>query len=807
MELTQSAMAQMLVTVTTAEEMRKWVAAFESQGFNWTPVGGIPNNTGSIDIGSDPADSINERITNAIDAVLEREWREHHMGEPQPSSPREAAERWFGIPHGRLSGLLQGERRKLAERIQVTLLESGLEKLPTILVKDDGVGQHPSDFASTLLSLHKENKIDKHFLMGAYGQGGASVYSFCQYTLIASRRTPSLLAPGQTDQVGWTIVRYNPLDVEHKNGRYEYVVMADENIPSIDPDVGSFHFGPGTQVRMIQYQLPKHSTIFTAPAASLWGLTNMVLYDPVLPFLIGDERLKRFKTLAGYSAVQRTRVIIGNANRLREKRTKKAAAEESGETEKAELRYDEEHTVNLGEYGVARVRYWIFNFPKGESKTAPVDAYADTQSSIVVTLNGQRQAKFDRSYFRTSLNLPIMKDYMLVQIDCDGLTKLGKKELLSSTRDRPKQTTLLDRLLEDMNDIIAKDPQVKKIAIELQEAALKSASTAENIRLSRQLEQLIKNWELTDKAFTEVKMRMLSDKEGELTAQTLHRDEELEVIEEDEGEIIERNPPEPLSWAGKYFPTEFDFVATQEPLRIPVSKAYTLRLVSDAQDDCLSREHDSGELSLAFDPSDLVIERSRGEMRSGRVSLRVITTEAASPEMKLTATAKLTFPGRAPLVARRRAVLVATHKGTRKPVEAEGPPKYQIVPVTKKGDDWMTDKEDKVNFLGWTEQHVAFVDPSSGKTIYIYVNLSNRDYVEEIRKRTLGDETIERYSNRYRVAVAFHAYLQHHSIKELHDAGKQVPSEEALLAELQRTVRTVIYTTFVSPQQDVYATT
>jgi hypothetical protein len=796
----------MLGAVVTADETRKWISALESDGFRWVPVGGINNNTGSINIGSDPADALNERITNAIDAILEREWRESHMHEPQPGSPREAAERWFGVPHGHLSAMADTQRRKLAERIRVTLLESGLEKYPTVEVKDDGVGQHPAEFPSTLLSLHQENKIDKYFLMGAYGQGGASVYSFCEYTVIASRRVPSLLTPGQPDRVGWTIVRYNPLDAEHKSGRYEYIVTADGSVASVDPDVGSFHFGPGTQIKMVQYQLPKHSTIFTAPSSSIWALTNMVIYDPVLPFLIGDERLKRFKTLKDYSAIQRTRVIIGNANRLREKKAKRTAAEESGEVEKADLRYDQQHAVNLGEYGIAKVRYWIFNFPKGESKTPPVDAYADVQSSIVVTLNGQRQAKFERSYFRTALNLPILKDYMLVQIDCDGLTKLGKKEMLSSTRDRPKQTILLDRLLEDMNDIIRKDPQVVKIAVELQEAALRSASTAENLRLSRQLEQLIKNWELKDKAFTEIKMRMLPDKDGRLTAQTLHRDEVVEVENEEE-EPIDRNPPEPRSWSGKYFPTEFEFLARQEPIHVPINKAYTLRLVSDAQDDCLSREHDRGDFVISFNPVDLVIERSRGEMRGGRISVRVITTEAAVPEKKLTISAKLTFPGRVPMVSTRLAILVQTRKGTRRPVEAEGPPKYQIVPVTKEGEDWVTDKGDKVNFLGWTDQHVAFVDPSSEKTIYIYVNLSNRDYVEEIRKRSLGDETIERYSDKYRVAIAFHAYLQHHSVKELHDSGKQVPTEEPLLAELQRAVRTVIYATFVSPEKDVLATT
>jgi hypothetical protein len=799
------AVAKLLATANGSEEVGRWIQALETQGFGWKPVGGISNNSGAIEISSDPAETLNERITNAIDAVLEREWQENHLSDPQPGSPREAAEWWFKIPRGKLSGLSQQERRKLAERIQIILLESGVEKRPTILVKDTGIGQHPSDFEKTLLSLHLDNKIEKHFLMGAYGQGGAAVYDFSRYTVIVSRRVPSILKAGQRDLVGWTIIRYNPLDEEHKTGTYEYILNAKGEIPTLNPEVSPQQFQPGTQIRMIEYELPKHFTIFTAPAGSLWALTNMILYDPVLPFLIGDARLVRFEKLAKLSEVQRTRVIIGNANRLREKKAKKEAAEEGEDGVESELRYDQEHTIDLGDYGKVKIRYWIFNFPK-KRETVPVDAYSDAQSAIAVTLNGQRQAKFDRSYFRTPLNLPILKDYMLVQIDCDELTKLGKRELFSSTRQQLKQRPFLDTLLKETNDIIAKDPQVRTIAEELRQAALKSASSEQNLRLSRQLEQLIKDWEVKDKALTEVGLQMLVDGKGTPTALTLKRKEEIEMPEEEDEEEIEKTPPDVRSWAGKYFPTEFDFVAVREPLKIPQNKAYTLMFKSDAQDDCLIREHDQGKLYLEFEPRDLLVEKSRGEMRSGRLSVRVITTEAATPDRHLTIRAKLTFPGKQPFIASRRAVIVKSRRGEKKPVEVEALPKYRIVPVHKEGDDWKTDEGSTIEALSrWSEDDVAEVDPS-GQTILIYVNMSNRDYVAEVRRRNLSEDTIRRYRERYTVAIAFHAYLQDHSMRELEKENKRV-SDEDRLSELQRAVKTVIFTTFVAPQQDVLAAT
>lgn len=42
----------------------------------WRPVGDRENNLATINMGSDPAGGVIERITNAIDAVLEREWAE-----------------------------------------------------------------------------------------------------------------------------------------------------------------------------------------------------------------------------------------------------------------------------------------------------------------------------------------------------------------------------------------------------------------------------------------------------------------------------------------------------------------------------------------------------------------------------------------------------------------------------------------------------------------------------------------------------------------------------------------------------------
>ena len=69
----------------------------DKYNINWTPVGGRSNNIATINIGTDPAAGLTERITNAIDAVLELEWCRN--GNPKDiASPRLAAELWFDLP-------------------------------------------------------------------------------------------------------------------------------------------------------------------------------------------------------------------------------------------------------------------------------------------------------------------------------------------------------------------------------------------------------------------------------------------------------------------------------------------------------------------------------------------------------------------------------------------------------------------------------------------------------------------------------------------------------------------------------------
>lgn len=141
----------------------------------WHPFGNKISNVSSIGLGTKAARSLTERLTNRHDAILEA--RAIDISGTLPTSPRKAAEKWFGRPiSGPDTGLFTWDYStgQYDKYVNVVLLESGVENAPTIDVIDKGIGLKAEEFSTTILSLQEGNKIQKNYLIGAFGQGGAS---------------------------------------------------------------------------------------------------------------------------------------------------------------------------------------------------------------------------------------------------------------------------------------------------------------------------------------------------------------------------------------------------------------------------------------------------------------------------------------------------------------------------------------------------------------------------------------------------------------------------------------------------------
>lgn len=178
--------------------------------------------------------------------------------------------------------------------------------------------------------------------------------------------------------MGFTVVRFNPLDENHKTGRYEYLVRSDRNAfretPSNLPDP-SFE---GTIIRQIQMDVHRYATIITAVGSSLWWLVNSSLFDPILPLTIEDERRDR---PIGKEEGGRTlrRAVSGNATRLQGKE----------DDEKDRVEYTNSYEATLTGAGRIQINYWVLKSkPTETGKEKPIETYVESANPIYVTLYG-----------------------------------------------------------------------------------------------------------------------------------------------------------------------------------------------------------------------------------------------------------------------------------------------------------------------------------------------------------------------------------------------------------------------------------
>jgi len=346
---------------------------------------------------------------------------------------------------------------------RITMLESGVADRPTIVIQDQGTGQHPDDFEGTLLSLLASNKKSKNHVMGVYNAGGAASYKFCAGAIVMARLAPQLLA-GRTDEVGFSLVRYNPLDPDRfKSGVYEFATAPDGSIfrlPITELPELSF----GAYIKLVEYLLPRYARGAHEPKQSLWHLFHAALPDPALPFRVIETRVDRFPGLNGRPA---RRVISGLQHLLGRSGT---------------ASYSDTRRVDLGsEKGFVVLRYYVLN-----DGTEP-DAYTTSDQALTVTLNGQRQIVRDRQWLRRNLELFYLYKRLVVLIDGTGLTSAAKRDAFASTResgvDSPFTKELLDRVLQELKD----DEELYNLDELAKQRALEDATRTTTEKVKRQL--------------------------------------------------------------------------------------------------------------------------------------------------------------------------------------------------------------------------------------------------------------------------------------------------------------------------------
>jgi hypothetical protein len=570
-------LSEQIFSVTTHEEVELWIREVDKAvgGISWSPVGGIENNVHTVEVASDPSLALVERPTNSIDALLDL--RAIERGETA-RTPHDAAKKWWGVPNDGLSGMTDKDRRALADNIRVTMFEAETPDRPTVVIQDRGMGQHPDDFPRTHLSLLASNKKSSTHVMGVYNAGGAASYKFARATVVVSRRAPTIL-DSRTDEIGVTIVKYDPLDPDKfKSGMYVYMVAKDKSILRLDlPEMPDLAYG--SYIKLIEYLLPKYSQAAHGPKNSLWHLFHAALPEPALPFRVIETRSKRFKGMKG--GVER-RVISGLLHLLSNPGT---------------AAYSDIRTVDLGpSVGKIVLRYFVLN-----EQTDP-DAYTTSDQGLTITLNGQRQITKDRLWLRRQLELFYVFKRLLVFVDGTGLTSGAKRDVFSSTRetgvDSPLTKTILDRVIQELHDdenLFDFDEQAKQRTLE---AATKTTTERVKKQLAAQIGAYLQGTLPGIKGGRKKKSRKRRNATGK--PQSVDDSSMFEV------------------------PTDLEIL--NDPLEIERGSTTPLRVHINAKNDFLPKHANGLSIVVGAELKDHVKVISKGRLLGGRVR---ITLEAA----------------------------------------------------------------------------------------------------------------------------------------------------------------------------------
>lgn len=236
-----------------------------------------------------------ERITNAIDAVIEKQKVKNSIVSAKDSSViiKKAFPKYYSNMQDVLKDSSDKSLSKDAENQVIVAVNDGSKSnKPTIDVIDKGVGLLGTDFENTILSINHGNKLsrDKSYLIGAFGQGGSTSLPFTYATIILSKKD---------DRIFFTVIKRVEL-VDYKNMVYVYMTL-DDMIPEVNyldfqcKDEYLYDFiqnsESGTLVRMVESEISKRfrDNEVTKPGM-LVDYLNTELFCVGLPVKIIENR-------------------------------------------------------------------------------------------------------------------------------------------------------------------------------------------------------------------------------------------------------------------------------------------------------------------------------------------------------------------------------------------------------------------------------------------------------------------------------------------------------------------------------------
>jgi len=420
----------------TADKIRELIdkEIYFSQG-NWVPYGGFSNNTGIINGQmKEPENSLIEKITNSIDAILMRKCQESGVDpKDQSKSPKDMEEAINLYFNGRET--IRKNRSELAKQL-IRVTAEGKRDKPTITIIDSGEGQTPDTIPKTILSLQKEIKKKIRFVYGTYNQGGSSALGFCHDSsdlidyvqLVICRRAQSIAGEeADSDCFGFTIVR-SRYDEEGGNFTYEYFVDKDNKVPHFSFNepirINNFDFSEGCVIRLYDYELTNAGNIVFRGLNE--AIEKKLSYSPLPMFL---NELRNYGGGIEYT-------IFG----FREKM-------ERLDSKIMHPGFPNDYPVDLGEIGKKAIRIFILQHKSRHKEN--IDSYLAQKEKIFFIRNGMTLHSENAAWLREYCGLPDLAPYMFIFVDISEISAPLANMLHSGReefRNTPTTRLTLERL-------------------------------------------------------------------------------------------------------------------------------------------------------------------------------------------------------------------------------------------------------------------------------------------------------------------------------------------------------------------------
>jgi len=546
---------------------------------HWKPLGGNESNFGVVENQqASPIAALIEKLINSIDAILMRKCYEKSIKPNSQSAPenmRDAVKRFF--PENK-NWDLRKFRRQQAENIQI--IADGPKGNTSLIIYDNGEGQHPEDFEFTFLSLLRGNKNEIHFVQGKYNMGGSGAIVFCGtngYQLIGSKRFD------ETGKFGFTLIRKHPLCAEEaqskKNTWYEYLAINGKILAfdTTEMDLGLFNrkFKTGTIIKLYSYDLP--SGISDISKDLNYSL-NEYLFEPALP-IFTIEKPERYP-----QTPIPQRELFGLKRRLEQEDSKYVADYFSEDYQDQEI-------------GKTRVTSYVF---KGriedksakESRKIIQREFFQNNMSIIFSINGQVHFHYTSEFITRSLKFPLLKDYLLIHVDCTEMNTKFRSQLSMASRDRFKEGKESRKLRAFLTEHLRKSKLAEIYKRRKDSITVEGEDTDEMI-----------------KSFT--KSLPLNSELISLLNQTFKLDQKKDKKTREDGGDHKAAKKAREPFQGKRFPTYFRIKSNSEG-RIPVAKIplggeKTMKFETDVENHYFVRVEEPGNLELAllnYEPND-----------------------------------------------------------------------------------------------------------------------------------------------------------------------------------------------------------